>query len=342
MLKKIAVLCFLSLLAVTLVSCNGSGDEAKKTAAKTTAKTTEKNADEEGLVVVGFSQVGAESSWRLANTKSMRETFTKEKGYRLVFKDGQQKQENQIAAIREFVRMKVHYIVLAPVSEQGWDEALKEAKGAGIPVIIVDRMIQTLNTDLFASWIGSDFRKEGGTAVDWMEKTFKDRTTLKIAHMQGSLSSSAQIGRTEGLQSGVSRNRAWKIIVRDSGAFTQVKGKEVMERFLSEFKDIDLLYCENDNMAFGAIQALDEAKIPYGSRGGMQIISFDATREGLMQTLAGKISYNVECNPLHGPRVERIIQQLREGKTPSKIAYVDEESFDAATITKEIVDSRAY
>jgi simple sugar transport system substrate-binding protein len=121
-----------------------------------------------------------------------------------------------------------------------------------------------------------------------------------------------------------------------------VNGKEVMERFLSERRDIDVLYCENDNMAFGAIQALQEAKVPYGTQGGVQIISFDATRAGLEQTLARNISFNVECNPLHGPRVEKIIRQLQGGQIPAKIEYVDEKTFDAATITKEEISSRAY
>lgn len=319
-------------LALALVSC-GDGEAPKN---------TEKAANAENLIAVGFSQIGAESDWRRANTKSMRETFTREKGYTLIVGDAQQKQEKQIAAIRDFIRTKVDYIVLAPVSEQGWDDVLKEARSAGIPVIIVDRMVQASNADFFVAWVGSDFRKEGDIAVDWMEKQFKDKKELKIAHMQGSLGSSAQIGRTEGLRDGVGRNVGWKIVVRDSGEFTQVKGKEVMERFLSEYRDIDVLYCENDNMAFGAIQALDDARVPYGTRGGLKIISFDATRAGLKETFAGNISYNVECNPLHGPRVEKIIQQLRDGKKPNKIAYVDETAFDAATIAKEEIDSRAY
>ena len=138
------------------------------------------------------------------------------------------------------------------------------------------------------------------------------------------------------------RNPGWKVAVRDTGEFTQVKGKEVMQRFLSENKNIDVLYCENDNMAFGAMEALEDARIPYGSRGGLAIVSFDATRAGLEQTLAGNIRYNVECNPLHGPRVENIIRDMRDGRTPPKIAYVEETAFDAAGISRADIDSRAY
>ena len=296
----------------------------------------------EGLIVIGFAQVGAESDWRLANTKSMRGTFSEENGYKLILKDAQQKQENQIAAIREFISQKVDYIVFAPVTEEGWDSVLKEAKTAGIPVIIVDRMIKTSDDSLYTCWVGSDFRKEGDAAVAWMEQAFKDKTSLKIVHLQGNMGSSAQIGRTEGLDSGVGRNAGWEVIYRATGDFTQVRGKEIMEYVLKQYSGFDVVYCENDNMAYGAMEAMDAAKVAYGINGGVTVISFDATRKGLEDTLEGKISYNVECNPLHGPRVESIILQLIKGETPDKLAYVDETAFDAATITRADIDARAY
>jgi len=296
----------------------------------------------DGLIVVGFAQVGAESDWRLANTKSMRETFSEANGYKLILKDAQQKLENQIAAIWEFIGQKVDYIVFAPISEEGWDDVLKEAKAAGIPVIIVDRMIKTSDDSLYTCWVGSDFRKEGDIAVAWMEATFKDQADLKIVHLQGSMGSSAQIGRTDGLQAGVDRNAGWEVAYRASGDFTQVKGKEIMEYVLKQYDGIDVIYCENDNMAFGAIEAMDVAKRTYGVNGDVTIISFDATHAGLDATLKGKINYNVECNPLHGPRVEAIIQQLIKGETPDKLAYVEEEAFEATTITQEVIDARAY
>jgi len=295
-----------------------------------------------GLVVVGFSQVGAESDWRRANTKSIQETFSAENGYLLILRDAQGKQENQIAAIREFVANKVDYIVFAPVTEEGWDNVLRETKAADIPVIVVDRMINTSDDSLYTCWVGSDFRKEGDTAVAWMEATFKDKTELKIVHLQGSIGSSAQIGRTEGLQAGKEKNPAWEVVYRATGDFTQVKGKEVMEYILKQHNRIDVLYCENDDMAYGAMEAMDVAGRTYGVNGEVTIISFDATRAGLDATLQGKINYNVECNPLHGSRVEAIIQQLIKGETPDKLIYVEETAFDAATITQEDIDARAY
>ncbi|MCL2125501.1 MAG: ABC transporter substrate-binding protein [Oscillospiraceae bacterium] len=332
-MKKTILLfiCAMMLSAFTLTSCKKDDNKANNAAD-----------NNEGLIVIGFSQVGAESDWRIANTKSMRETFSEENGYRLLLKDAQQKQENQIQAINDFIAQKVDYIVFAPVTEEGWDDALKNAKSAGIPVIIVDRMIKTTDDSLYTCWVGSDFRNEGDVAVEWMETTFKDVADLKIVHLQGSLGSSAQIGRTEGLAAGVDRNSGWDVIYRATGDFTQVKGKEVMEYVLKQYSHIDVIYCENDNMAFGAIEALDAANKTYGVNGEVAIISFDATNAGLNETLSGKINYNVECNPLHGPRVEALIKQLENGVTPEKLAFVEEVAFDATTITKADIDARSY
>ena len=330
-MKKLLIL-GLFLLSFMFASCNRNTNDI-------TGAPSAPGGD--GLIVVGFSQVGAESDWRLANTKSMRETFSEENGYRLVLRDAQQKLENQISAIREFIALEVDYIVVAPTAEEGWDDVLKEAKAAGIPVIIVDRMINT-SQELYTCWVGSDFHNEGNTAVAWMESTFKDSETLKIVHLQGSIGSSAQIGRTDGLQAGVDRNAGWEIIYRASGDFTQVKGKEVMEYVLKQFDRIDVLYSENDNMTYGAIEAMEVAKRTYGRGGEITVISFDATHAGLVATLEGSINFNVECNPLHGPRVEAIIRQLERGETPEKLAYVAEEAFDTATITQEVIDARAY
>ena len=332
-LVRVAALILALALAFAVVACNNNS---------TTGATGNNTGNADGLIVIGFAQVGAESNWRIANTKSMRETFSAEKGYNLILKDAQQKLENQLAAVRDFVAQKVDYIVIAPVSEEGWDTVLKEAKDAGIPVIIVDRMIKTTDDSLYTCWVGSDFRKEGDIAAEWIENNFKDKPGLKIVHLKGSLGSSAQIGRTEGLQAAAERNKGWEIIYSATADFNQPKGKEVMEFVLKQYDSIDVLYCENDNMAFGAIEAMDMAKKAYGLGGGVAIISFDATNAGLVATLDGKINFNVECNPLHGPRVEAIIKQLERGETPDKLAYVTEEAFDAKTITQSIIDSRDY
>jgi len=335
LMKKMVVVA-VSVLAFTFGLC--AAQEAYCADASKGGRQTDKDA----LTVVGFSQVGSESDWRMANTQSMRKAFSEKNGYKLIIKDAQQRQSRQIAAIRDFVAQKVDYIVVAPVTEEDWDGVLKEAKNAGIPLIIVDRMIKTSDNGLYVCWIGSDFRKEGDTAVDWMEKNLGSDKELLIAHLQGSMGSSAQIGRTEGLLAGVDRNPGWKVVERVSGDFTQARGKEVMERILKQHARIDVLYCENDNMAFGAMEAMNEAGRTYGVNGEIKIISFDATRAGLAATLQGKINYNVECNPLHGPRVEEIIRLLKDGKVPEKLSYVSERAFDARRITRADLDAREY
>lgn len=332
MRKRFVSLLALATLSVGLVACGSAGKPASNDSAS--------GSGEE--IVVGFSQVGAESDWRTANTESMKSTFTEGNGYKLIFDDAQQKQENQITAIRNFIQQEVDYIVLAPVTETGWDTVLQECKDAGIPVIIVDRMIDVSDESLFTAWVGSNFRSEGDKAVDWMETKFSGDEPLNIVHIQGTIGSSAQIGRTEGLEAGVADHSNWNIVAQQTGEFTQAKGQEVMESVLKQNDDIDVVYCENDNEAFGAIDAIEAAGKTCGKDGDITVISFDATHAGLEETLSGKINYNVECNPLHGPRVENIIKQLENGETPDKLAYVDEETFDAETITQDIIDARAY
>ncbi len=290
------------------------------------------------LIVVGFSQVGAESDWRNANTASMRAAFSEENGYRLMMEDAQQKQGRQITAIRNFIHQNVDYIVLAPTTESGWETVLLEARAAGIPVIIVDRMIDA-DEDLFTCWVGSDFRREGDAAVAWMERQFA-YAPLRIVHLQGNLGSSAQLGRTGGLDAGLARNPHWTLVSRDTGDFTQAKGQEIVADLLAQGTRFDVIFSENDNMAYGAIDALKAAGLTPGK--DVTLLSFDASRHGLTLVMAGEISYDVECNPLHGPRVRAIIEQLERGETPPKMTFVDETAFSVQDVTPQLLEQRGY
>ena len=320
-------------------------------------------------ITVGFSQVGAESDWRTANTESMKSTFSEENGYELIFDDAQQKQENQLTAIRNFIQQEVDYILLAPVTETGWDTVLQEAKDADIPVIIVDRMVDVSDASLYTTWIGTDSLLEGRKAAEWLNAytTAKgiDAKDVNIVDIQGTIGSTAQIGRSKGLEEGVD-NYGWNLLAQQSGEFTQAKGQEVMESMLKQYDNINVVYCENDNEAFGAIDAIEAAGKTVGSdiaNGEIMVMSFDTTNAGLTDTLAGKIACDVECNPLHGPRAEELIKALEAGEEVEKLNYVDEEIFatddtvdkvkavnsldeegeyDVTPITQEIIDGRAY
>ena len=313
---------FLFLISVTACSVQKTNDESEGNK----------------LIVVGFSQVGSESDWRNGNTVSMQEALSVENGFRLIFDDAQQKQEKQITAIRNFINQGVDYIVLAPTTEQGWDTVLAEAKTAGIPVIIVDRQIEISDPELFTCWIGSNFLNEGEIAVSWMAEHLPEK--LRIVHLQGNIGSSAQIGRTEGLMKGLEEHPGWELVFQAPGDFVQAKGEELTNSLLAEGTDFDVIYSENDNMAYGAIEALKEKKIQPGK--DVTIISFDASRDALQLLLDGELNLDVECNPKHGPRVRALIEQLEKGETPQKYTYVAETFFDASSITEEIIAQRGY
>lgn len=302
-------------------------------------------AADDDTITVGFSQVGAESDWRTANSESMKSTFTKDNGYELIFDDAQQKQENQISAIRNFIQQDVDYIVLAPVTETGWDAVLGEAKQAGIPVIIVDRMVDVKDDSLYTAWVGSNFELEGKKAAAYLDAYMKAKNMkdMKLVNIQGTIGASAQIGRTKGLDDAVAAN-GWKLLDKTTGEFTQAKGQEVMQSFLKKYKkDINVVYCENDNEAFGAIDAIKAAGYEVGADKDMMVFSFDSTKEGLKKVQSGEITLNTECNPLHGPRVEAIIKQLENKETPEKKAYVDEEMFAHDDTVKSVtVDGKDY
>ena len=352
--RKLLGLILSVVMVVTMLGgCGGASND------KTSSGDGGSGDGKKDLITIGFSQVGAESDWRTANTESMKSTFTSANGYRLIFDDAQQKQENQLKAIRNFIQQEVDYIVLAPVTESGWDAVLKEAKDADIPVIIVDRMVDVSDDSLYTAWVGSNFKLEGQKACAWL-KAYQDAKKLdkiNIVDIQGTIGASAQIGRTEALNEAVKAN-GWNLLAQQTGEFTQAKGQEVMESMLKQYKDINVVYCENDNEAFGAIDAIEAAGKTVGPDGDILVMSFDTTKAGITDTQSGKIILNTECNPLHGPRVEEIIKTLESGGTPEKKAYVeegvfahgdevpsvtvDDQKYDVTKVTKEVVEGRAY
>ena len=300
----------------------------------------------DNLIVVGFSQVGAESEWRVANTESMKAALSEKNGYELIFDDARNMQENQIRAIRTFIQQDVDYIVFSPRVETGWNTILQEAKDAGIPVIVIDRDIEVEDRGLYTAYIGSDFRKEGETAVRWLEELLKNQgrtqETIRIVHIQGTMESSAQIGRTTALEQATDRNPNWEMVAQECGDYTRAKAYEVMGAILEQTNDIDVVYCENDGEALGAIDAMEEAGLTCNVNGGVIVISFDATKKGLEYCLDGRIALNVECNPLQGPYVDEMIKRLENEEPIERETYIHEAWFDSFTITQEMIDVRGY
>src|SRR3954471_2048408 len=260
-------------------------------------------------IVLGFSQIGAESEWRTANTESIKQA-AKDAGIELKFSDAQQKQENQIKAIRSFIAQKVDVIGLSPVVETGWDTVLQEAKAAHIPVILTDRAVDSKDTSLYVTFMGSDFVEEGRRAGKWLLNFEKGKQgPINIVELQGTVGSAPAIDRKKGFEEVISKDSRPKIIRSQTGDFTLAKGKEVMEAFLkAEGKNINVLYAHNDDMALGAIQAIEEAGLKPGV--DITIISIDGVKGAFEAMMAGKLNVSVECSPLLGPQLMSAVKDL--------------------------------
>ncbi len=345
MRKTILLLCAATLLLLA-AGCAGKAASDGSESAYNEVDEVDQILESGDYIVVGYSQIGSESDWRLANTASFKEVFTEENDFYLIYEDAQQKQENQLKVVRQFILQGVDYIVLDPIVETGWDSVLQEAKDEGICVIISDRQVDIENDDLYTCWVGSDFHEEGVTAGNWLaeylEETDRSEEEIHIVTLQGTLGSSAQIGRTEGFAEVMQQQDNWQMLAIESADFTQAKGKEVMAQFLDMYDGIDVVVCENDNMAFGAIDAIQEAGLTCGPDGDIIIISFDATKAALEAMIDGEINLDVECNPLLGQKVADIIKQLENGEEVEKIQYVEESYFDTTMDLEEIIKERAY
>lgn len=333
--------------AVIRENGNSSGNSSKtpQKEKETTKKTAEKNDNvSSDLIHVGFAQVGAESDWRLAQTQSMKQTFSESNGYKLDFVDCNNDQKTQINAIQRFIDSGVEYIILDPIVEDGYDAVLTNAKNANVPVIIVDRNTKA-DESLYTCWVGSDFVKEGQNAADWLSQYLdtKNRSseTINIVTIQGTLGASAQLGRTEGFNAALSSHPNWKMLDEQSGDFTEEGGYAVMKAFINQYPDIDVVICQNDNEAYGAIDAMKENNLSFGPNGDIIVIAFDATKGGFQRMIDGEIHVDIECNPLEGPLAAELIQKLEKGETVDKIQYVKEDVFAAETAA-DIIQSRAY
>jgi len=285
-------------------------------------------------IVLGFSQIGAESEWRTANTESIKQAAG-EAGIDLKFADAQQKQENQIKAIRSFIAQKVDVIAFSPVVESGFETVLREAKAANIPVILTDRAVNVKDDSLYVTFMGSDFLEEGRKAGRWLVDKMKDQKgDVNIVELQGTVGSAPAIDRKKGFEEIIKADPRFKITRSQTGDFTRAKGKEVMEAFLkAEGKKINVLFAHNDDMAIGAIQAIEEAGMKPGK--DIVIVSIDAVKGAFEAMLAGKLNVTVECSPLLGPQLMQAVKDLKAGKSLPKRIVTEETVFPMEVAARE-------
>ncbi len=295
---------------------------------------------EDKQITLGFAQVGAESAWRTANTVSVK-AAAKEAGINLKFSDAQQKQENQIKAIRSYIAQKVDVIAFSPVVESGWEPVLQEAKRAKIPVILTDRNIDVKDQSLYVTMIGSDFMEEGRRAGKWLEDHYKDNPgPINIVELQGTVGSAPANDRHSGLIEVIKNDPKFKIIASQSGDFTLAGGKQVMEAFAKTYGNkINVVYAHNDDMALGAIQAMEEAGMKPGK--DVSVVSFDATKGGFQAMIAGKMNVDVECSPLLGPQLMSAVKDVVAGKQLPKRIVTNETVFPES-VAAQVLPSRKY
>jgi galactofuranose transport system substrate-binding protein len=313
-LRKSTTALLAGLLAVGSLTACGDGEGGGSGSTK-----------DDGKITLGFAQVGAESGWRTANTKSIQES-AKAAGIELKFSDGQQRQENQIKAIRSYISQKVDVIAFSPVVEAGWDTVLKEAKDAGIPVILTDRAVDSKDTTLYKTFIGSDFVLEGKKAGEWLVKEYQGKTDqVNIVELQGTTGSAPANDRKKGFGDVIAAESKFKIIASQTGDFTRAKGKEVMEAFLKANPKIDVLYAHNDDMGLGAIEAIEGA----GKKPGVdiKIITVDAVKDGMQALADGKINFIVECSPLLGPQLMDLVKKVQAGESVPARVLTEETTF---------------
>ncbi len=339
---RLNVLLWIGLLGMLLVGCASRQKDEKSNLTRGEAPVYDSS-----LITVGLIQTGKESDWRDANTDNYLETFTVERGYNLIYIDGNSSPERQVKAMDDLISQKVDYIVLQPIVEDGWEDSFQKAQEAGIPVIVADRQV-SVDEQEYTTWIGSDFYAEGEKAILWLEQYLEEQDrsdeALNIVILEGTEGATATIGRTESVINGIEKHDNWKVVAMECGNFTQGEGQTVMEQILAEQvsgADIDVIISENDNMAFGAMKALERNGYTYGPKGDIIIISFDALGEAFVKMINGELHVSVECNPLLANTVEEAICKLESGEELEKKYYTEEAVYTYENASQYIAD-RTY
>lgn len=357
--KIVSALVCVAMVATMVAGCGSSSTTTEAPAAEEEAAEAETDAAEEEapvaeaasgeVITVGYAQVGHESDWRTANTQNYQDVFSAENGYELSLIDCDNDNAVQLEAVRNFITQQLDYIIIAPIETAGWDTVLQEAQDAGIPVIIADREVDA-DATMYDAWVGTNTTNEGITAGNWLAE-YLNGEEANILVIEGTVGASATLGRTDGFNQVAEEHSEWTILDSQSGDFTQAGGQEVMESFIKSYEgQFNVVICQNDNEAYGAMDAMDAAGITYGVGGDVIIISFDATHDGLQYTLDGKINCDVECNPIQAGVVAEVIQAMNNGESYEAITLVDDQAFVApgieseyaTTMTEEVLAGRAY
>lgn len=324
--RFISAVAFAGAAAIALAGCSSDGSTDGGSAGSGGGGDT---------ITVGFAQTGSESGWRSANTESMKEAFSADNGFELVFNAADNVVADQIAAVRSFINQGVDAIVLAPIVEDGWDDVLQEAKDAGIPVILEDRTVSA-SEDLYAGWVGLNFETEGEKAGAWAAGNFDAGTSYVV--LEGTTGSAPANDRKTGWDT-TTADAGFELLDSQTGDFTRDGGKTVMEGFLQKYPDqIDLVYAHNDDMGLGAIEAIEAAGLTPGE--DISIITIDAVHDGMQALVDGKINYIVECNPLLGDLVAQMVKDVLDGADFERIQYVDDLEFDQAAAEAALPDRK--
>lgn len=353
-MKKFLTVVLALAMVLSLAACGGG---TETTAAPATTTTTAAPADNGGDettttaapnggdasdIVVGFSQIGAESDWRVANTNSIKKSI-EEAGFTLIFDDAQQKQENQIKALRNFITQGVDVIAFSPVVESGWDEVIEEINDAGIPLILIDRATDIEGDEYYETFMGSDFVEEGEKAGKWlvefMDKEGRGDEDIKIVELEGTVGSAPANDRASGFRNILKDHSNYEIVASQTGNFTRAEGQTVMESFLKSVDKIDVLYAHNDDMALGAIDAIKAAGLKPGE--DIIIIGVDAVKKAFEAIVAGEMNVTVECSPLLGPQLVDNINKLMAGEKLDKRTNTIESLYDASNAEQEL-PNRVY
>ena len=343
--KLLGILLSTAMIATMLVGCGSSAADTTAPADSSTEESTDASADASAdaeapaasgdLIKVGIiNNDPNESGYRTANDKDMKAMFTEENGYEASFAYSL-KNDEQITAAQKFIQDGVDYLLLSAADTAGWDSVLQDAQDAGIRVILFDRTIDA-DESLYEASIVSDMAKEGETAVEWLKSQNLDE--YNIIHLQGVMGSAAQQGRTGALNDTVASD-GWNLVTQQTAEWNSEKAQQIVQSVIDSGKSFNVIYAENDDMAKGAVAALDKANIPHGVGKDVIVMGFDCNKWALEELLNQNWNYDGQCNPFQASYIDDIIKKIENGETISeKTIIMDEKGFDATTITQEDID----